>query len=161
MIQLTPQGTIESMKPSKNHTTNVTSPDCSMIRASQGNPVCSVAEAANRLGKSRSTVYRLRFKPGPIQFVRDGRRVYVDLALLEEFLARTADASDAAQQAPSASNRDLQAQLDICALESAPYCAETDQPATPSGQATESSSCGQRDLIFTQRRFAYIATWLA
>jgi hypothetical protein len=37
--------------------------------------------------KHPSTVYRMRSRPGPIRFVLDGRRIYVELKSLEAFLS--------------------------------------------------------------------------
>jgi excisionase family DNA binding protein len=46
----------------------------------------SVKEAAQRLGVSKSTVYRIDRKNGPFRFVNDGRRIFIELASLENHM---------------------------------------------------------------------------
>jgi excisionase family DNA binding protein len=52
-------------------------------------PLISVTEAAQRLGVSRSTVYRIDRKNGPFRFVADGRRIFIDLTSFEAHLTNT------------------------------------------------------------------------
>jgi hypothetical protein len=55
--------------------------------ASSEEPRCSVKEAARRMQKNPSTIYRMRRRPGPLRFVLDGRRIYIELESLETFLS--------------------------------------------------------------------------
>jgi excisionase family DNA binding protein len=52
-------------------------------------PLISVAEAARRLGVSKSTIYRFDRKNGPFRFVADRRRIFIDLASFEIHLTST------------------------------------------------------------------------
>jgi hypothetical protein len=49
----------------------------------------TVKAAARRLGVSRSSVYRIDRNDGPFRFVVDGRRIFIESASFESFLANT------------------------------------------------------------------------
>ena len=49
----------------------------------------TVKDAARRLGVSRSAVYRIDRNDGPFRFVVDGRRIFIENASFETFLANT------------------------------------------------------------------------
>ena len=53
-------------------------------------PRCSVKEAAFRIRKSTSTVYRMRRRSGPLRFITEGRRIHVELSSLEAFQSHQA-----------------------------------------------------------------------
>jgi hypothetical protein len=49
----------------------------------------TVKDAARRLGVSKSTVYRIDRNDGPFRFVVDSRRIFIESASFETFLANT------------------------------------------------------------------------
>lgn len=66
--------------------------ELSMLTSAAGgsqSPLISVTEAAQRLGVSKSTVYRIDRKNGPFRFVAEGRRIFIDLASFEIQLTST------------------------------------------------------------------------
>jgi excisionase family DNA binding protein len=116
-------------------------------------PLMSVREAAQRLGVSKSTVYRIDRKNGPFRFVTDGRRIFIDLGSLENHMGVAAVGepepplqADGGQtlcpQEPEAEG----AELDTRELPSAaPQAAPTNAPASPV------TWCGPREPFIPRR----------
>jgi hypothetical protein len=112
----------------------------------------SVREAALRLRRSKSTVYRLNREHGPFRIVVDGRHIFIELASFERYLATSGDiladdgfvelvSGPSSQQMAGAP--ETQAQIDEPKIESS-------QPAGPCASLPASKSGGQRGLIMRE-----------
>jgi excisionase family DNA binding protein len=119
--------------------------------------VISVKEAAQRLGVSRSTVYRIDREIGPFRFIVDGRRIFIDEESLESHIAndicnRTDDGlpkvgSVVPCQQP-AKKSDAQSETDELQL-TAPEMAKLN------ASLSTSTRQGQRDLIMREHRHSF------
>jgi hypothetical protein len=119
-------------------------------------PCCSVKEAAARIERSASTVYRLRRKPGPIRFVVEGRRIYVETDSLDQYLARRGSNEAVCNTRPTAlASTRLKAEIptgagNVC---EGPTAQAEHIQAHPSQPET---SCGQRDLSIAPARSCFV-----
>lgn len=113
----------------------------------------SVKEAAQRLGVSRSTVYRINRDRGPFSFTVDGRKIYIDYPSFELHLARKRGIGGEPEMGPDE-------QSHLCPDDRNPK--QTDpQPlalqinagnaAVQNGHPTSITSGGQRDLVLTKQ----------
>jgi hypothetical protein len=134
----------------------MTAPEASIIRASNEKPLCSVKIAAARIERSASTVYRMRRKPGPVRFVVEGRRIYVETHTLDEYLARRGSSVAVRGTQPIAQ---ASTQLDPKGPTGADTVHEDPNAEAEHMQANLSqpgTSCGQRELIMPPMRSCFV-----
>jgi excisionase family DNA binding protein len=119
---------------------------------SQG-PLINVTEAAQRLGVSKSTVYRIVRKNGPFRFVADGRRIFIDRTSFEAHLTNTlvceAEPSLQADDDPIFCPQEVDAERTDIETREAPAAAT--QPAPASDPAPQVTWCGPREPIIPRR----------
>jgi hypothetical protein len=113
------------------------------------------------MGKSSSTVYRMRRRPGPLRFVVDGRRVYVELESLESLLSPPVPIDSAVRMKTADAEAAPPAALPACNLDS-----EGKQPGVnpDSRQEQQPGVCcrsGQRELIIVPRPLCGLFFYLA
>jgi hypothetical protein len=124
-------------------------------------PCCSVKEAAARIERSASTVYRLRRTPGPIRFVVSGRRIYIETDSLDEYIAghESTDAVCNTRATGLALTQPVPKDpIGANALQQNSVVESEDHQATPLRSET---SCGQRDLLIRPGRSAFIGWYVA
>lgn len=139
-------------------------------------PLLSIREAARKLGKSTSTVYRLDRVGGPFRFVLEGRRVFIDAESFEAYrmntyensvaiaiednlkVAPTEDTGMEPPQQPMTGNQgDHPAQVTEHYLATPP---DAVQEEGPRAGVSELQHSGQRELILPPRRpFVMFYTW--
>lgn len=126
--------------------------------ASAAKPRCSVKEAAHRMHKHPSTVYRMRRRPGPLRFVAQGKRIYVDLESLELFLPHQApsDAPAVAVEEKALPERTVGGEPDRERASQAPIARESQQE-----QVKTVGWSGQRELIMPQRQAPLVILYMA
>lgn len=106
--------------------------------ADDQNGYITVAEAARRLGRSRTTVYRLNRHNGPVAILWKGRRVFVHADSLNSFIEnRDAGRGPANRAEP------------VTIISAEPTQATVRTPQTP---AVPTRERGQRELTWTGRR---------
>lgn len=115
--------------------------------------VITVNQAAQRLGVSRSTVYRINRVCGPFLFIVDGRRIFIDVSSFELHLASIigVHADDDSPRAESirqilqpANEPKAESQVHESPI-------EMSETAGPGASLPASTSCGQRELIMRDR----------
>jgi excisionase family DNA binding protein len=117
----------------------------------------TVKEAAQKLGVSRSTVYRVDRENGPFRFVVDGRWIFIEQESFESHIANS---------------RGNRADEGLLKIDSALPCqqpanesetqSETDEPqltapemATLNASLSTSTRQGQRELIMREHRHSF------
>jgi excisionase family DNA binding protein len=120
----------------------------------------TVKEAAQRLGISTSTVYRVDRHHGPFSFIVDGRWIFIDRTSFESYLAnsRGIPASDNRQDAPDQPKPvdDVGPQSEIGESQVEPFKNLPLSALTPT-----SRSGGQRELIITDRRGPFVVLYVS
>ena len=128
--------------------------------ASAEKPLCSVKDAASRIRKSTSTVYRMRNKSGSIRFVVKGRRVYVEIESLEAFVdAAQKNCEESCEPRPEPADQVVQPVVPPARLE---RCEASHERGTErASQTALRSYCGERDLVILPRWGPQIVFFLA
>lgn len=116
-----------------------------------GKAVITAAQAAARLGRSRSAVYRMGTGTGPFQFVRSGRRIFIDVTEFNCFLVNRIGGNRRKQQSTDASGQDPQVEAPARSQEVVPA-----QDMSPDGvqclpNVEANTGGGQRELTLPQR----------
>lgn len=133
-----------------------------MAAAQSARPnLITAKEAAQRLGVSRSTVYRIDREIGPFRFVVDGRWILIDQASFESHIANIrgnrSDVLEVGSVLPSQQ-----------AVNEPETLSETDERqltasemATPKASTSISTREGQRELLMPEYRhpFAFAITY--
>ena len=123
----------------------------------------TVKEAAQRLGVSRSKVYRIDREIGPFRFVVDGRWIFIDQASLESHIANSRDSrtDDGLPRAGSVlpchqpgTESDSQSEIDE------PRFSAT-ETATPSASLPTSCRGGQRELIMREHPQPFVVFYVS
>jgi hypothetical protein len=122
-------------------------------------PRCSVKEAAIRLRKSASSVYRMRRRPGPLQFILDGRRIYVEMDSLEAVLSTYSQATNCVGT-PLVSDG---GGVDAIAAETDPDPGRAGAGASnqPLANGDAIGRSGQRDLIIPPQQRTLLILYMA
>lgn len=129
---------------------------CARDSRSSQPQLITVKDAARRLGASRSTVYRIDRNDGPLRFVVDGRRIFIDTASFETFLANTGgngtESELTADDVPIDSIQGEQAERTPPKIDAMP--AEPPRPSPFRDVPHTISSSGQRENILPRRHAA-------
>ena len=109
----------------------------------------TVKDAARRLGASRTTVYRIDRNDGPFRFVVDGRRIFIESASFESFLANTGrngtESELTADDVPLDCPQEEQPERTDFRTDDMPV--EESRPTPPGDVPSPVSSSGQREYI--------------
>lgn len=109
----------------------------------------TVKDAARRLGASRTTVYRIDRNDGPFRFVVDGRRIFIENASFEAFLANTGrngtESELTADDVPLDCPQEEQPERTDFRTDDMPV--EESRPTPPGDVPSPVSSSGQREYI--------------
>ena len=112
-------------------------------------PLITVRQAAQRLGRSNSTVYRIDRNHGPFRFGRDGRMIFVELDSFETYLAtivKNHSSTGTNSEQNIRSGQDLETATDT----QSPICdprIEAFEMNAPKESLPISASAGQRELF--------------
>jgi hypothetical protein len=112
-------------------------------------PPINVRQAAQMLGVSKSTIYRTDREHGPFRFVLDGRRIFIDFASFENYLATITGSRSSALRESEQSIRTEQ-QLAAGADTESPVTEPTIETCETTKSTTSipaSRSSGQRELF--------------
>ena len=133
-------------------TTNSDLPEGAPLLA-EDHPMLTVKEAAQKLGVSRSAIYRIDRQHGPFRIIKSNRRVFIDAQDLARYLTARDPAADPENDTPSEP------------MDTAPLTSEREQeiavnsvpgnihakPAAPVGRGAAGNGA-QRELPIPERR---------
>ena len=118
----------------------------------------TVRVAAERLGKSTGSIYKLDRVHGPFRFAKRGRRIYIDAASFERYLAGQQESADST--GPDMTGHLSKNSCDNDKEVSSPVTQHEGQDAPSPARIRETGS-GQRELTIRPGRHAFLAVYTA
>ncbi len=123
----------------------------------------TVREAALRLGKSLSYVYRLNREHGPFRFILERRRIYIDAASFEDYMTNVQATEQSSVTAKKPENLN-QPDTPPKPMEESPSKQLTKIVSTgpsPQEPAAPQTWSGQRELVIRPSRQAIVVVYVA